>query len=85
MRVQVLVIRDSASRSFGIPQFATAIGVFQRDIGDMVNGDPKHPFAMHPEDYEVFKIGEYDDATGEFHGIKMESVVRLKDLVVPKH
>lgn len=85
MNIVILVIRDSASKSFGIPQFTPAIGVFTRDLGDLVNGqDRKHPFAAHPEDYEVFKIGEYDDATGVIKPGTMEPVIRLKDLVVTK-
>lgn len=87
MKVVVLVVRDSASGSFGLPQFAAAKGVFNRDLADIVNGpDRKHAFAAHPEDFEVFELGYYDDvsATFELHN-KPQPFVRLKDLVVPKN
>lgn len=29
--------------------------------------DPNHPFAKNPEDYQLFRCGEFDDTTGIFN------------------
>lgn len=85
MKVEIFVIRDSASNSFGIPQFSPAKGVFLRQIGDMVNSGEKSPLSTHPEDFEIFSIGHYDDNTAEVKWSSPVSVMRVKDLIAPKN
>ena len=38
----------------------------QRAFNDCVN-DAEHNFGRHPEDYTLFKIGEFDDQTAEIN------------------
>jgi len=61
--VIILTIRDAASESFMRPFFARATGEGVRIFRDLVN-DPDHPVGVHPEDYTLFAIGEFDEAEG---------------------
>jgi len=78
MRYKIVTVRDRALDTFGQPVFVAAIGAAVRSFGDQIK-DEGSPMAKHPEDFDLYYIGEYDDQTGEFDGCRPSQVAVGKD------
>ena len=78
MRYKVVSVRDRAVATFGQPIFCSAIGQAVRSFGDEIK-NTSSPFNKHPEDYDLYYLGEFDDDTGEFINVKPEQVAVGKD------
>lgn len=59
---KMFVIFDSKASCYFPPWFLHRDEMAVRTFMDCVN-DPKHNFGMHPEDYTLFSIGEFEDCT----------------------
>lgn len=82
MRYKVVAIRDRAIDSFGVPVFVATTGAAIRSFSDEVNRkDENNNLCKHPEDFDLFLLGEYDDQTGEFDGCRPQQIAVGKDLV----
>lgn len=79
----VYAVKDLAVQAFGDCFLTRAPGEAMRSFQDEVNRtDGKSAVALHPEDYELYKIGEYNDQTGTLHALeKPELCARAKDLL----
>lgn len=66
-------IYDAKAECYGPPFFAPAVGQAVRHFGDLCR-DPQSSIAKHPDDYRLYKIGEFDDSTG---------VIGAGDIVAP--
>lgn len=79
MKYFVCAVRDAALNAFNRPFFSPSRGIAQRSFGDEVNrsGSEMHG---HPEDYELWCFGEWDDE-GEFLLNGRERIVRALDVV----
>lgn len=69
MKLVIVAIRDRAVNAFGTPFFVTHIGGALRSFQDEVNRkdvEGKNQLAHHPEDFDLYELGAYDDATGAF-------------------
>lgn len=73
MKHMMYSILDSKSGIYNLPWSAPARGSALRTFADISN-DPKTSIHAHPEDYNLFEIGTYDDLTGE---MKPETHVAL--------
>lgn len=78
----VCAARDSATVTFSQPFFVAARGAAVRSFTDAVNNsrDPSD-LSNHPEDFELWQLGTFDDVSGVFEN-KPEVLVRGKDVVV---
>lgn len=67
MKMIVCSIKDRAADAFGRPFYVPAVGVAIRSFQDEVNraADDSQIY-QHPEDFDLFELGEFDDATGLF-------------------
>lgn len=66
MKLYVLAIRDAKSEVFGRPICVNAIGQGMRSFEDEVNrAHEENVMFHHPEDFGIWQLGTYDDATGE--------------------
>lgn len=63
MKMQALAVRDRQLNGFMQPFFTATIGLGLRAFTDLVN-DTSSEMHKHPEDYELYHIGDYDDKTG---------------------
>lgn len=81
MKIQIFAVRDSALKAFAQPMFMPTIGVALRMFTDEVNRqDPNNALNKHPEDYELYHLGEFDDELGQFdEGMAQKSILRGKD------
>jgi hypothetical protein len=67
MKKCIIAVHDQASKAYGQPIFAPAIGVAIRSFTDEVNNNHEHnQMYKHPSDFTLFDLGLYDDNTGEF-------------------
>ena len=80
---QVIVsVKDTAAGAFGRPVFVPAIAVAIRSFRDEVNRkDSTEDLAKHPDDFELYELGTFDDATGIVEVLlQPRMVARAKDL-----
>ena len=80
---QVIVsVKDTAAQAFGRPVFVPSIGVAMRSFRDEVNRkDSTEDLARHPDDFELYELATFDDATGIIVMLpEPRMVARAKDL-----
>lgn len=66
MTVHVIVsVRDRAVNGFAAPFIVPSEGAAVRAFSDEVNRGESAMFA-HPEDYDLYRLGHFDDGTGSF-------------------
>lgn len=67
MRLFIYCVRDRAVASFGNPMFMVSDGQAIRSFTDEINrehGD--NQLFKHPDDFDLYKLGEFDTESGEF-------------------
>ena len=65
MKYVVVSIKDRAADAFGRPAFVPSVGVAIRSFSDEVNrSDSENQMYSHPDDFDLFELGSYDDSTG---------------------
>lgn len=65
MKMQIIATRDIVANVFGQPVQTPHIGQAIRSFGDECRRKVEgNVLAAHPEDFELWHIGEYDDNTG---------------------
>lgn len=74
MKNGIFSVYDVASESFQRPFTAVKKGEAMRSFIDICQ-DEKHPLGQHPEDYTLFEIGSFNDASGEVKDIVNEKVI----------
>jgi len=83
MIIKIVAIYDNAVECFSQPSFVPALGVAVRSFGDEVKreGTPDRPnnLNLHPDDYELFEIGTYDDQTAELVAIAPRKLASATD------
>lgn len=62
-KLQIFAVYDKKSVAYANPFFYHQKGQALRAFEDAVN-DPQSPLSKHPEDFSIFHIGQWDDATG---------------------
>ena len=81
MKQVIISVKDTAAQAFTRPVFVPAIAVALRSFRDEVNrSDSTDDLARHPEDFELYEIGSFDDANGVIEVIEPRLVARAKDL-----
>lgn len=70
MITTAIAIRDTVANVFTQPVFTNSIGGAIREFGDRCRGDKKDLVAMHPEHFELYEIGAYNDETAEIIPLK---------------
>lgn len=74
-------VRDAAINCFLAPFTAKSTNQAARMFGDAIN-DTNSEMRKHPEDYDLFVVGEFEEETGELlPRDKPELIVRGKNLV----
>nr|QXN72777.1 MAG: nonstructural protein [Microvirus sp.] len=68
MVLKVFTVYDSKAEAYLKPFYASTLGTATRDFANICN-DPEHPFCKHPEDFCLFELGSYDDASGKFENL----------------
>lgn len=62
-KILLFSVRDAGVGAFMPPIAARSVGEASRSFGDAVRA-PESPFGLHPTDYALFKVAEFDTVTG---------------------
>lgn len=82
MKYLVFSVRDRSADCFGQPMFGVSKGGVIRSFGDEVNRvDVGNNLNKHPEDFDLYYLGTFDDATGTFEVSRPEQIAVGKDMV----
>ena len=82
MKMVICSIRDSAADAYGRPFFLPSVGVAIRSFTDEVNRSSEdNQIYQHPEDFDLFELGEFDDNTGRFVLLDMPKQLALGRMV----
>lgn len=65
MQLKVFSIRDAAAEVFNPPFYKRAMGEAERDFMNLAN-DEKSNLYQHPEHFDLYYLGDYDDNSGKF-------------------
>ena len=80
MKYFIVSVRDRAADVFGAPQSVVNIGGAIRAFGDEANrADANNQIYKHPEDFDLYQLGEYDDNTGLFECGAPKQIARAQD------
>lgn len=86
MKYIMVSVRDSAAGVFGVPFFSPSVGVAIRSFSDEVGrSDAQNQLNRHPEDFELFQLGVFDDNDCDFEIFSSpKSLLRAIDCVPVK-
>lgn len=73
MKIRIYAIHDIKAKCFQRPFFCKEDGEATRVFSDIAQ-DVEHPIGKHPEDYSLFRIGQYDDNEANVEGELIECI-----------
>lgn len=77
----VVTIFDRAAGAYGQPFYSTTPSHAIRSFADAVQRrDPDNVMNRHPDDFELYVLGKYDDQTGLFETHAPEQIAMGKQL-----
>lgn len=78
----VFAVRDTCVGAFHLPMFFQNNAAAVRALGDAVNTPGKeNAYYQHPEHYQLYAVGAFNDETGELEPIAPVFVVDCQSLV----
>lgn len=78
MKMIVVSIKDRAADAFGRPACVAAEGVAIRQFQDEVNrASEDNQLYLHPDDFDMYMLGTFDDNTGKFELMEIPKVLAL--------
>lgn len=80
MNLTVVSVRDSKANAYGIPVCVPTVAAAVRSFSDQINGQDS-TLTKHPQDFDLFVLGTFDDNTGIFTTHVPELVVTGMSLV----
>lgn len=67
MKLNICSVKDRAADAFGRPMFVASTGVAIRSFSDELNrSDADNQLFNHPDDFDLYEFGVFDDNTGLF-------------------
>lgn len=81
--MKIVTVRDIKANVYSNPIFVASIGGAVRAFGDEVQKTDGNPVALHPEDYELYYLGDFDPETGLFEiRQRMEQIALASNYIV---
>ena len=82
MRYCCFAVRDTCSENFHLPMFFVNRASAVRALSDVVNKpSPDNAYYNHPEHYQLYEIGSFEDEFGTFTPMTPTFVVDCQSLV----
>lgn len=75
MKKLVYSIRDNKMGSFNVPVLIENDAVAVRQFGDLISRGGDSVMSIHPEDFTLYKLGEFDSSTGKFTNLDCPSAL----------
>jgi hypothetical protein len=80
VKFKAVAIKDRVSDAFSHPNFVTSTGSAIRSFGDEVrNTRENNPLNSHPDDFDLYLIGEYDDENASFTSHEPKQIALGRD------
>ena len=79
MKKPMFAVFDNVAKLYLNPFLEATDGTAVRAIQDAAKGD--HPFAKHPQDFTLTRLGLYDEETGELNQQSKSDIIEIKQLV----
>lgn len=83
MKIFAYVLHDITSETHTYPFFASNNQVAKRITQNMVK-QPGSIIYDNPEDFRLYCIGTYDDATALFEHCEKQFICRANELIIPQ-
>lgn len=80
MLTRMYVIKDTKAGVFNTPFFQHTHGTAERAFQDLIN-DSQSSVNKHPEDYDLYYLGTYDDLSGSVVGEAPQHIVSAAQLM----
>lgn len=85
MKLIVVAVRDRAIDAFMRPFFAQSVGQAVRSFTDEVNrASDDNNLYRHADDHDLYKLGVFDPASGEFSELTKEQIAIGKNVKIRK-
>lgn len=66
-RIELVTVLDTAAQYYSPPTAFRSAGAAVRWFEDQIaSGDKSNPLCLHPEHFQLFHLGHFDDSTSEF-------------------
>lgn len=72
--MKMFSVYDKKAECFSPPFFMRATGLALRGFIDMINSGEKTQYSAHPEDFDLYELGEWNDETGK---VEQYEIARL--------
>lgn len=82
MQLFVFAVLDKAVGAYASPFIMRSHGEGVRSFSEACNNDDKSPFVRHPDDYVLYFLGHYDDASGLFSQSEPERVLSARECII---
>lgn len=83
MKYKIICVRDRAADVYSVPNMVLNTGAAIRAFGDEIRKphteDRPNQFNTHPEDFDLYLLGEYDDETASFETHAPKQIAIGKD------
>ena len=83
MKINLYAVRDTKSMTFGRPFLLQNDEMAMRSFMSAVTGADE-PMSEYPDDYTLYRIGEYDDTTGLIEGHNPDRVCTGLEMVAKR-
>lgn len=80
MKLQVCAIKDHAADTFGNVFVVPHTGIAIRNFQDALRNPDSGTMHTHPEDFDLYHIGEYDDSTAQIEAHEPNRIAVGKQL-----
>ena len=80
MKMNAYTIYDVASGTYMRPFYSAADGQAIRGFKDIAT-DATHEVGKHPEDYTLYRIGDFNTTTGQMKGEELEKLATGLEMV----
>lgn len=83
MKLSIYALHDITAECYSLPMFIHNDNLAKRAVLSMAN-TPGTTISENPEDFRLYRIGEFDDSDASFSPCKPEYICRASDLVMTK-
>ena len=81
MKMVIACVKDRATDAYGTPMFLVSVGQGMRSFSDEVNRESEeNQLFRHPDDFDLYELGEYDTDSGSFDCFVPRLLARGKDI-----
>lgn len=74
-------VYDKKAKTYAQPFAEVTDGTAIRAMQDLITNNPNHPFARYPEDYELIRVGAFNELDAGIYDDPVGSVIEFTQLI----